>query len=93
MRNSDFVEVEVGAEEHVLFSGAFVYGFRNIQNLAMKMKVEICVACDVQRKKCSYDVVEVMACPSGCLNGGGQIRPEKREDVLKIASELGVGLR
>ena len=79
VRNSDFVEVEVDAEEQVLFSGAFVYGFRNIQNLAMKMK----------RKKCSYDVVEVMACPSGCLNGGGQIRPEKREDVLKIASELG----
>ena len=33
-----------------------------------------------------------MACPSGCLNGGGQIRPEKRENMMKIAEELGVGM-
>ena len=33
-----------------------------------------------------------MACPSGCLNGGGQIRPEKRENIMKIAEELGVGV-
>ena len=25
--------------------------------------------------KCNYDYVEIMACPSGMLNGGGQIRP------------------
>lgn len=25
---------------------------------------------------------------SGCLNGGGQIRPEKREDMLHIATDL-----
>lgn len=24
-----------------------------------------------------YDYVEVMACPAGCVNGGGQLRPEK----------------
>lgn len=23
--------------------------------------------------KCAYDYVEIMACPAGCLNGGGQI--------------------
>ena len=44
---------------------AKVYGFRNIQSLILKLK----------RQKCDYDFVEVMACPSGCLNGGGQIRP------------------
>ena len=43
---------------------AATYGFRNIQNLVQKMK----------RGKCPYQFVEVMACPSGCLNGGGQIR-------------------
>ena len=26
-----------------------------------------------------YDYVEVMACPSGCVNGGGQLRPMKTE--------------
>lgn len=39
-----------------------------------------------------------MACPrwasegvvkhSGCLNGGGQIKPEKREDMMLIAEKL-----
>ena len=39
------------------------YGFRNIQTLVQKLK----------RGVCEYDYVEVMACPSGCLNGGGQV--------------------
>ena len=25
---------------------------------------------------------------SGCLNGGGQIKPERREDMLHIAKDL-----
>lgn len=25
--------------------------------------------------RCAYQYVEVMACPSGCLNGGGQPKP------------------
>ncbi len=25
----------------------------------------------INEKKCSYDFIEVMACPSGCINGGG----------------------
>jgi len=25
-----------------------------------------------------YDYVEVMACPGGCVNGGGQLRPIAR---------------
>ncbi|SNX84528.1 related to Cytosolic Fe-S cluster assembly factor NAR1 [Melanopsichium pennsylvanicum] len=29
-----------------------------------------------------YDYVEVMACPSGCVNGGGQIRPPTQADVV-----------
>eukprot|EP00890_Picochlorum_soloecismus_P002020 jgi/Picsp_1/2819/NSC_01045-R1_cytosolic fe-s cluster assembly factor narfl len=41
---------------------ALVYGFRNIQGLVRKIKM----------RKCQYEYVEVMACPSGCLNGGGQ---------------------
>lgn len=41
MRNSDFVEVSVVEGDERVFTGAFVYGFRNIQNLVMKMKVRI----------------------------------------------------
>lgn len=41
MRNGDFVEVSVVDGDERVFTGAFVYGFRNIQNLVMKMKVSM----------------------------------------------------
>lgn len=34
---------------------ALCYGFRNLQNIVRKVKIN----------KCDYDFVEVMACPSG----------------------------
>jgi iron only hydrogenase large subunit-like protein len=43
---------------------ARAYGFRNIQSVMLK----------VRRGQCDLDFVEIMACPSGCNNGGGQIR-------------------
>lgn len=46
-----------------------VYGFRNIQSMLLKLK----------RQKLDLDFVEVMACPSGCVNGGGQIKTAERE--------------
>ena len=49
------------------------YGFRNIQTLVQKMK----------RHACDYDFVEVMACPSGCLNGGGQVSTPVHEMALE----------
>lgn len=63
--NKDFQEVSLCDEAgKTLLNFAFAYGFRSIQNLVQKMK----------RKNCKYHYVEVMACPSGCLNGGGQIK-------------------
>jgi iron only hydrogenase large subunit-like protein len=44
---------------------AQAYGFRNIQTLLRKVKPGLS----------PYDYVEVMACPSGCINGGGQLPP------------------
>ena len=46
---------------------ATVYGFRNIQTLTRKFK-------RAGQAKGYYHYVEVMSCPSGCSNGGGQIR-------------------
>lgn len=60
---------------------ALAYGFRNIQNIVQKIK----------RGKCPYHYVEIMACPSGCVNGGGQIRPEggvTPKDRLSKVNEL-----
>ncbi|EHB14112.1 Cytosolic Fe-S cluster assembly factor NARFL [Heterocephalus glaber] len=64
LRNKDFQEVTLEREGQVLLRFAMAYGFRNIQNLVQKLK----------RGRCPYHYVEVMACPSGCLNGGGQLK-------------------
>ena len=68
---------------------AKVYGFRNIQSVMMKLK----------RGKCEYDFMEVMACPSGCVNGGGQLRieghessQEGKERIKAVEKEYHTGL-
>ncbi|XP_005054045.1 PREDICTED: cytosolic Fe-S cluster assembly factor NARFL isoform X2 [Ficedula albicollis] len=75
--NKDFQEVTLERDGEVLLHFALAYGFRNIQNLVQKLK----------RGKCPYHYVEVMACPSGCLNGGGQIKLEgesSKEELQKV---------
>ncbi|XP_040491534.1 cytosolic iron-sulfur assembly component 3 isoform X2 [Ursus maritimus] len=64
LRNKDFQEVTLEKEGRILLHFAAAYGFRNIQNLVQKLK----------RGRCPYHYVEVMACPAGCLNGGGQLK-------------------
>ncbi|RUS16272.1 hypothetical protein BC937DRAFT_91419 [Endogone sp. FLAS-F59071] len=72
VRNADFREytLEVPGAAPLRFAAA--YGFRNIQNLVRKIK----------QGKCTYDYVEVMACPGGCVNGGGQIKQPDGEEVM-----------
>jgi iron only hydrogenase large subunit-like protein len=79
-RNPDMKEIslEVGGEKVLTF--ALAYGFRNIQTILRKMK----------QNKCPYDYVEIMACPSGCLNGGGQVRPADVRLAKEIAVNVGV---
>ncbi|NXN86998.1 NARFL factor, partial [Bombycilla garrulus] len=77
LRNKDFQEVTLERDGEVLLHFALAYGFRNIQNLVQKLK----------RGKCPYHFVEVMACPSGCLNGGGQIKLEgesSKEELQQV---------
>ncbi|XP_034509073.1 cytosolic iron-sulfur assembly component 3-like, partial [Ailuropoda melanoleuca] len=64
LRNKDFQEVTLEKEGRILLHFAAAYGFRNIQNLVQKLR----------RGRCPYHYVEVMACPAGCLNGGGQLK-------------------
>lgn len=65
-RNSDFIELELYSSrtpsDKPLLRFAVVNGFRNIQTLVQRIK----------RNALKYDYVEVMACPSGCINGGAQ---------------------
>ncbi|KAF7119299.1 hypothetical protein RHSIM_Rhsim13G0142900 [Rhododendron simsii] len=64
IKNSDFREVCLVVEGETVLKFALCYGFRNLQNIVRKIKIG----------KCDYHFIEVMACPSGCLNGGGQIK-------------------
>lgn len=76
-KNRDFVEFSVVQNDQVVFKGAQVYGFRNIQNLVRKFKMNTKPGKVVRSKKGSeimeLGYVELMACPGGCVNGGGQI--------------------
>jgi len=78
VKNLDFKEVLLERDGKVLLKFAIANGFRNIQNLVQKMK----------RKRCDYDFVEIMACPSGCLNGGAQLRAEEEVSSKELIAWL-----
>ena len=71
-RNLDLKEVTLEVDGAVVLRFAAAYGFRNIQNIVRKCKAGSVATGD------AYDFVEIMACPSGCLNGGGQLPPPPR---------------
>lgn len=86
-RNSDVVEYTVtSATGEPLLKAARYYGFRNIQNLVRRLKPARASRMPGGRPVGSarkpagkssgsdYAYVEVMACPGGCTNGGGQIK-------------------
>ena len=52
-----------------VLSFATAYGRQAMQRILQPQKDETL----------TYDYVEIMACPSGCLNGGGQVRLSDRE--------------
>ncbi|KAL0480629.1 cytosolic iron-sulfur assembly component 3 [Acrasis kona] len=86
-RNSDLKELilsDPNDPSKILLRFAVANGFRNIQNIIRKLK---------PNARAGYHFVEVMACPSGCLNGGGQTTPAEntatgRRDYLKTVSDL-----
>jgi iron-only hydrogenase group A len=43
---------------------------------------------EVENGTCKYHFVEVMACPGGCINGGGQPIHQKPEKVMKRVKAL-----
>ncbi|CEJ90544.1 Putative LET1-like protein [[Torrubiella] hemipterigena] len=85
-RNADVVEYVIDVNGEPIFKAARYYGFRNIQNLVRRLKPArpsrmpggkpFGSARRPTGKTASleYSYVEVMACPGGCTNGGGQIK-------------------
>lgn len=88
-RNADIIEYTLERDNATVFKAARYYGFRNIQNLVRKLKPArksrflgprreggAKQASNVNSARLDYAYVEVMACPGGCTNGGGQIKAE-----------------
>ncbi|KAK7363845.1 hypothetical protein VNO77_06004 [Canavalia gladiata] len=78
IRNSDFQEVTLEVEGKTVLKFALCYGFRNLQNIVRKLRTG----------KCDYHFLEIMACPSGCLNGGGQIKPNPGQSPKELSQLL-----
>ena len=92
-RNNDFHETWLELEPEASTDGATnpgkvknkvlrfarAYGFRNIQTVVNKLK----------RNTCPYDYVEIMACPGGCLNGGGQV--QSQTSGVAVAASIAEG--
>lgn len=79
LRNNDLREAILEINGEVLLRFAIANGFRNIQNMVQKLK----------RGKCNYHFIEIMACPSGCLNGGAQVRPNSGQTPRELTAEIG----
>lgn len=43
---------------------------------------------EIEKGVCEYSFVEVMACPNGCINGGGQPIHQKQDKVIKRVQAL-----
>jgi len=74
-RNPDLREVTLEVDGRVALRFAAAYGFRNIQNVTRKLKTQAAAGSGSASGPGGYDFVEIMACPGGCLNGGGQLPP------------------
>ena len=59
-KNENFSDASVTLAEGREIKIAKVYGFKNIQNVVRQLKLN----------RCTYDFIEILACPSGCTNGG-----------------------
>ena len=98
VRSADYVEhtLRDTSSGSPVFRGATCYGFRNLQNVVRRVGRATGVqvgrgaagrlAGGLRNNKSgdgtTYDYVEVMACPGGCVGGGGQLRaPEKKVSI------------
>ena len=80
-KNHQDITLEFEGESEIIFG--LVYGFKNIQNLVTQIKT----------KKCKYVYCEIMACPSGCVSGGGQPRFDGQNTTNLIADWVSTDLK
>lgn len=82
-RNADVVEAVLEREGLRPLKFAIATGFRNVQRVTAALK----------RTTPQYDFVELLACPSGCANGGGLlkgdlIKESRDEATARVAATV-----
>ncbi|TRY53197.1 Narf-like protein nuclear prelamin A recognition factor [Cryptosporidium tyzzeri] len=65
-------------KNNVELNYCLVYGFRAIQSISRKLNLQKNASQNIQHKQSvvnhvNYHLIEAMACPTGCVSGGGQI--------------------
>ena len=86
-----------------VFRGATCYGFRNLQNVVRRVGRAAGVQVGrgaagrlagglrsggAANAGAAYDYVEVMACPGGCVGGGGQLRAPERKTASSSSNSM-----
>ncbi|KAF5870028.1 putative iron only hydrogenase large subunit domain-containing protein [Botrytis fragariae] len=103
-RNADVVDYTVVADNgEILLKAARYYGFRNIQNLVRRLKpakpsrmpggkpIGSARRPNGKATGPDYTYVEVMACPGGCTNGGGQIKVDDPINTSRLEGDAKPG--
>ncbi|KAF7884332.1 uncharacterized protein EAF02_004668 [Botrytis sinoallii] len=103
-RNADVVDYTVVADNgDILLKAARYYGFRNIQNLVRRLKpakpsrmpggkpLGSARRPNGKATGPDYTYVEVMACPGGCTNGGGQIKVDDPINTSRLEGDAKPG--
>ena len=93
-RNADIVDYVLQRGDAKLTKAARHYGFKNITNLVRKLgsqkvsRLPGSRAAGARSKDSAglsdYAYIEVMACPGGCTNGGGQIKINDIADITGL---------
>ena len=97
-RNPDIVDYMLVQDGKTLLKTGRYYGFRNITNLVRKLKPakqsriagsrktqQVSTASNTAMSDYAY--IEVMACPGGCTNGGGQIKVDDVADIRGLPGQ------
>ncbi|RAL65095.1 hypothetical protein DID88_001202 [Monilinia fructigena] len=103
-RNADVIDYAVVADDgEILLKAARYYGFRNIQNLVRRLKpakpsrmpggkpIGSARRTNGKATGPDYTYVEVMACPGGCTNGGGQIKVDDPININRLEGDAKAG--
>ena len=103
-RNADVIEYTVcSSAGEPLLKTARYYGFRNIQNLVRRLRpatasrmpggkpIGSARKAGGKASGLDYAYIEVMACPGGCTNGGGQIKVDDPVITRRQAGEVKPG--